>query len=465
MSCENLDLELAARDLLRVGPTELALYGDSRIADSHSVSATGVILPAQGLANWIQAIGGGRYRCPADLNFGVGGDTVGMALARISAVVNCRAREVIVVLGTNNSAASIAPATTLADYQSLLSQLTQAGKHVTLVAEYPRGATAVGGTAAGTGSVTAGFGQGRLSGTPLAYHGQLRRWLMDVASQMRGVDVIDVWPLLAAPGSATGDFINPGVTRDSLHLAPIGAQLVAAEIVARLNPRYPTLQTFGEVNNAFPFSAANNPRGCLLLNPSMTGTTGTLTGTNAGSGTVAQHWVGQAISLTGLTGSVSWSKATGSVGPLAGAALQQVTVSGSLDATANPQLYCRSDIPVANLAAGDVVQSSLWAEVDAGQTGVGAVGLYIQLNDATQTYVYHAQSRLTASAAGVSGATYPLPDAAFAGERALLHIAPRFVVPSGLTLCRFGLSVRLNEGQTVALTARFGRCAMNKLPA
>ena len=109
-------------------------------------------------------------------NFGVGGDTTAMVLARIQSVLNSDAGIVVLLAGTNDRSSTDA-ATSIANLEQIVKQLTDAGLWVILIAELPSGDTT--------------YSSYTLNETMFKEHLKVRKWCLDQSGR-RLVKVVDI---------------------------------------------------------------------------------------------------------------------------------------------------------------------------------------------------------------------------------------------------------------------------------
>jgi hypothetical protein len=192
---------------------------------------------------------------------------------------------------------------------------------------------------------------------------QVRRWLLDAAPGLYGPNlvVVDPWPNIADLTSTTGDILN-GYAYDGLHPNAAGAYQIASVIYSHILGQYPPAPILS-ASAADVYDATYNPRGNLLPNGQMSGTSGTLT-TNV-TGSLANNTTASTATFTGL--SAVCSKVTTATGDW-----QQVVLSGDSGA-GTPILQFTQSVTMANVAAGDVVQGAGEWEVDASSVGLKAL--------------------------------------------------------------------------------------------
>lgn len=354
-----------------------ALVGDSRAAADHNNSTASLVYHnVSGIGWWAQTLSRGRVRFPIALDYAVGGSNSEQMLAtQIPAAVASTAANVLMLTSTNDRAAMGWDANrTIAALSTSIQALINAGKVLWIVAELPRG--------------DSGFTAARLSTQQLAYHMQVRRWILECRERFgRNVYVIDAYPRIANLTSTTGDISILPVrqTYDGLHPNGAGACTIAQTWLA--DPFFDALyggpdQLTWVASDAF---SADNPRGNLLGNGLMTGTGGTVGGGMTGQ--VADGWTAQAANLGSVT--AAWAKVTTATGDW-----QQLTLGGSSGGS-QPSISLIRNITYANVSAGDVLDASAEFEIDAGSAGIGsaAFGLWRSLSGANVRNVISGQNQ------------------------------------------------------------------------
>jgi lysophospholipase L1-like esterase len=393
---------------------EVALYGDSRCNYSHIVTGSSTTLTGMGIAFWTQFLTRGRVQFPADLNFGVSGDTTTGTLARIAPVLACRAGTVILLVSTNDTAAGTPDlATRIANIQSMVTQLLAAGKIVIVVPELPRSASA-------------------FTGAKLQEHLAISNFYRSLAAT-RGVYVADPWLDFVQQGDASALPIS-GLLYDGLHPAPAGAHYIAKAIAPIINQLFPEPLYLLPSSTADVFSATN-PRGMQNANPMMTAMAGTL-GANA-TGQVATGWV---LSTANATMSAVGSQVVSN-----GKTWQQITISGTPNA-AGQDVYFRTALTPANFSPGDVIEMACEMEVDAGAANIQFPEFKLSVGNIN-------------AFAGFATGSGLCPNFAFSG----VVRTPRMIVPATSTPAFLYVTFYTVSGATAALTARIGRVAVRKV--
>uniref|UniRef100_A0AAU6W3I1 GDSL-like lipase/acylhydrolase n=1 Tax=Pseudomonas phage Cygsa01 TaxID=3138529 RepID=A0AAU6W3I1_9VIRU len=402
----------------------IAIFGDSRTFQC-STAAGGC--ENYGYLFW--SLFFARQRCRYDLsdNYGIGGDTTAMMLARIAPVLASQA-SVVIVLGSTNDrgAAALTAQQSINNLTSIRDQLRAAGKVVIFVAEVPRGDTT--------------FTANRLSGTQLAYHAQVRQWILNQAAQP-GVYVADPWPYMCDPASATGD-CKVGYLHDGLHPNTTGAFYLATPIASILNFLYPAPNVLPSSN--FDQISVDNPLGCVNVNPMMTGTAGTPA--TGGSGQLADGYTGtQASGANGITR--TYSKVTKN-----GQEWQQCVLAGTASGTAAAVDIARQISLHAKVIPGKYLEAVADIEWDAGLTNIQSIQLGIAITDPVNgTVTIWDGDRYTAASV--------IPNVAASG---VLRV-PRMLVPAGVTDVRLRLTAYAVDGSTVSGTIRCRAMALRHL--
>lgn len=409
---------------------EVAVYGDSRLAGTHSntTNYSSQVENAMSPAGWVSVKTDGKVVFPADLNFAVGGDTTTDMLARLSSVAQSRADIVLILASTNDrgSAAMTADAT-IANFRTMLNALSH--KTVWFIAELPRGDST--------------YTSNRLSAPQLQYHAKVRTWLREVAPNIYpNVVTFDCYPDFAQWDSTTGDAIL-GYLHDGLHLSTRGAEIAALPIAAYVNAYYPT-KSIAPTTNSDGYST-DNPYGWLNSNPLFTSTGGSIG--SGGSGTIAANWV-FARNSAAAAGTVA---AALSKVATPGGDWQQLVITGNTVSNSGPQFSLHQDIVLGNLSVADVLIAIGQIEVDAGAAGIIAAQLSVRTENPT---VYESKSLDRRDAAN------PYPTTLQKGT----HVTPYNIYPPVIpTVCRVRCIVDMAENYTgVNATIRFRRVGVRK---
>jgi len=402
----------------------VAIFGDSRTAQCSTANGGS---ENYGYLFW--SLFFARQRCRYDLidNYGVGGDTTTMMLARIGQVI-ASAASVVIVLGSTNDrgAANMTAQATITNLTAIRDKLRAAGKIVVFVAETPRGDTT--------------FTTNRLSGQQLAYHVKVRQWILSQVAQP-GVFVADPWSYMGDPASTTGD-ARVGYTHDGLHMNTTGAFYLGTAIAKVLNFLFPEPNIL-PVSNVDQYSV-DNPQGCVNLNPMMTGTAGTAA--TGGSGQLADSWSG--TNAAGASGATrTYTKVTKN-----GQEWQQCVLGGTASGTAAALDIARQIGLQAKVIPGQYLEAIADIEFDAGLVNVMSIQLGITITDPVNgTVSIWDGDRYT----GLS----VIPGVAGAG---ILRV-PRMLVPAGATDVRLRLTAYAVDASAVSGTIRCRALALRHL--
>ena len=423
-----------------LGPPEVAIFGDSRSAHLSANLTNHDTFNAIGAGAWANVLSNGQFHIPADLNFGVAGNTTTQMLARVGEVRSCRAETVVIFGGTNDrntGADHASAAVTIANLKAIIETLVGAGKRVLLMADTPRG--------------NASYPAYLLSGNDLKHHNQVRRWTLDYAARMRGVRVVDLYSLLNVPTASDGRILEAN-SYDGVHLSSVGASLCGAAIAAALKEIYP--RPFIHIDNdlAGPYDAVYNPRGSLIPNPTMAGTGGTKdagsTGNLADSCTSTRDTGFNSGSITSAFAKVARSGNKPD--------WQQLTLGGTAGPTAG-QMEIYQTAPNGNFAEGDIVRGIAEVEIDAGMTGI-----------------FNLTARVTRTVGGApanssalhqsTDITHGMPSG-FVGANRLLMVTRPFVWPAGSTTsARMRMVIQPVASAAVSAVIRFNM-DLRKVPA
>ena len=316
---------------------EFAILGDSRTFQCHTVAATATATENYGYAFWAAQASGGF--CPAAFNFGIGGDTTAMMLARIGTVVACPADIVLFMGGTNDRTGGMTVADTKRNIIAIVRRLQRAGKIVIVGTDTPR------------------FGANALTPAQQADHEAIRDWILNELS-------------LITPVADTYSLIIPSDLHDQLHVAVTGAYKVGYLGFG------PVLSRFIRLGADLPTEAtdawsANNVTGSLTANPTMLGSGNMSTASvNPVAGSViATGFKGAGSAFTGLT--TQWFKEAAKYGEAQG-----ITLAGT-PTTASSYLAFSPTATLANYKAGDTL--SLMCGYDLVGDGNGVLGVTAEL--------------------------------------------------------------------------------------
>jgi len=318
---------------------EFAVFGDSRTAQCHTIAATAFSTENYGYAFWAAQVSGGF--CPTTNNFGVGGDTTAMMLARISAVVACPADIVLFMGGTNDRTGGMTVADTKRNIISIVRRLQKAGKIVIVGNDTPR------------------FGSKALTAPQQLDHESIRDWVTNELSKI-------------TPVADTYSLINQSDLWDDLHINVKGAYKVGALGFGPVLAKYIRLGVDLPTESTDLWSV-NNTTGSLTANPLMTGNVTQSTGSvNPVAGSVvATGFKGAGSAFTGVT--TQWSKEAALFGESQVIAFAGTATTAAAYLAVSPT----ATFPLANLSAGNVI--SLMCGFDLIGDGVGILGVTAEL--------------------------------------------------------------------------------------
>lgn len=410
----------------------MAVLGDSRTAGATSGTAGAPVWENNAWINWARFYSNQRFAFPWANNFGVGGDTTADMLVRLTpALMTCDAGLWVVLGGVNDrGTAAMTAAQTIANLTAIRDQILDAGRVVVFIAELPKGDST--------------YTSYRLTGTQLANHIRVRQWLLD-QREVPGVYVCDPWPVYAVENSTTGDAI-PGLMLDGLHPNIIGNALIGSRLATVLNGIYTPVDLL-PASNTDQYSA-DNPTGCLLVNPMFDGT-GASVGTG-GAGNLATGWSGAGTTAAnGITR--TYSKVTDSNG----IKWQQTVLSGTA-AGANPSVQILRQISLhSNVSPGDVLEGVAQVEWETGHANITSIQFRLQALDGSNS-VFDVRDM------DQRDSSVTIPSGAGAG---ILRLQP-FTVPAvSFTDLRFSLTVNGADSSAMGLTIRTRAMALRKVLA
>jgi lysophospholipase L1-like esterase len=312
-----------------------------------------------GIASAIAAATLGSAIMPTTLINGVAGETSAQILARVPAHVTAMqaagATRTFYIGTTNDPKQSQTDVdNSKANVLAAIKLYNDAQINVDLISETPRGN---------------GSSSYELSAGAKEFHKQLHDWMESLAGTNPKLTIHNWWDAWVDPASGSNYFVLPGVTEDGIHPSKIGAYLGSLVSGPKLLAEINNLPSILPIDNTL-FNATTAPRGSLINNPMLTGTTGTkesaasvITGAGVPTG-----WVLGAAKIAGLT--MSCAKET-----IGGVEYFRLNVSGvPTDTTGNPIISLKQAIPVTNLANGDSfrsVASVITAGVGISNAGIG----------------------------------------------------------------------------------------------
>lgn len=259
---------------------KVAVYGDSRTANSSNATPPNIITENYGYASWLGQFTSGAVNFDPANNFGVGGDTSAQWAARVATVTASATDVVICLISTNDRTADFTLAQTQQNIEAVVTRLRQAKKIPVFIAETPRGFA------------------NALTAPRLAIHLQVRDWMKSYLPKI-GVRVVDIWPSMINPSKDLAALGYPieELFIDGLHPSPKGARLMAQTIAREIADLIyvpiplPRFESYWNVTT--------NRYGQLNTNPLMTGTTGTLSVSANATGLLATGWTAAGSAWTG----------------------------------------------------------------------------------------------------------------------------------------------------------------------
>lgn len=314
---------------------EFAIFGDSRTAQCHTISTTAISTENYGYAFWASQVSGGY--CPAAFNFGVGGDTTAMMLARISSVVACSADIVLFMGGTNDRTSGMTVADTKRNIIAIVRRLQKAGKIVIVGNDTPR------------------FGTKALTTQQQIDHETIRDWVTNELSKITLV-------------ADTYSRIIQSDLHDDLHVAVKGAYKVGALGFGVVLSKYINLSVDLPTDSTDIYSI-NNITGSLITNPLLTGNVIQNTGSvNPLVGSVvATGFKGAGSNLAGLN--TEWYKEIAPFGES-----QCIKFSGASTSAGSYIAFTPTAVfDLSNVSTGNVL--SLMAGYDLVGDGNGILGV------------------------------------------------------------------------------------------
>lgn len=319
----------------------IACFGDS-ISEQNTKAATGATMDsfaAIGYLTQAVALLKGRVRFTNALNFGEGGDTTALMLARLDTVVQSDAG-IVTVLGGTNDVVQVTPVSysaIVSNLEAIYTGLLEAGKTVIAIPILPRS------------------GWSSSPDIPTSRRKLLRvnRWIRNFAYSKphENFYVADGDIAVMNWASSDGDPLSLA-TYDGLHPQGRGAQWIAAALYPILDRILPP--RIDQVVSPADLYHADNPTGALNVNPRMGGSGGTV-GTGF-SGTVsANYTTGRYVGST--------FQATASVvslpGDNGGSALQLVLGASGAGASTERLRVFQVITTSSGFASGDTVYGEI----------------------------------------------------------------------------------------------------------
>lgn len=280
----------------------VAIIGDSQVAYNIYQVGTDTNYTPNGLLAALQNRWGHRFYFDPALNKGVGGETSAQVLTRYNTDVAAnysRFDWLIIQCGANDATQAIAASTTVANIQTMADAAVKNGKRVIIISPFPRSTWT--GAASTTNSRNIMLNQ--------------RKRLADyVASTRNKVILIDAFPDLVNPASATSDPITSPIAAmaDGLHASSGGMFSLAARRMAAVLDAHVPPRPYRFSGAADAYDATHNPYGNLLSNAAFLTTSG---GTiSNGSGTMPSGWTLTRYSGSYVNGEVVASNIAGAAG-------------------------------------------------------------------------------------------------------------------------------------------------------
>lgn len=377
-------LSSSSASRLRPASSIIAIMGDSRVfigsvPTAYSSSSTRS-KSNRGFQFWAEALTGGRVSFPAELNFGVGGDTSAQILTRTPAAVAAAVAagaSAVVLLGctTNDRTSGITYAQSIANCATIEAAFSAVGIAVIWIAEIPRGDST--------------FTAIALTGTPLDDHRAVEEW--QGARSGAGVYVVRPWGEFSDQSSVANSalgYAKLNYTYDGLHPTPLGMNVIVTAALPLLTTLFPPREVL--VQSGADVWSATNPNGSVNLNPLCLGSGGTA-GTGI-TGVVANGWTAQHSLGTGSTlASVGSIIAPTDADPRN---WQRFVTTGTAGSTFDALRFrFPVDAATRGVTPGNFYKASMAFRVTAGQAGVAQVACYIA-NEANVDFTQSGQASI-----------------------------------------------------------------------
>lgn len=356
--------------------------------------------------HWLRSLSSQRVNTRAGLNLGVSGQRSDQVLARVATSIAtlqaAGAGSVVLLVGTNDIGV-LTLAQSQANIGGIIDAYRAAGIVVIGIAETPRG---------------------DLSGANLTHLEGIRDYYLSRYSPASGVYVVNPWAALAGSDMRVSDLV---------HLSVKGCKTLAGTLVSTLAALFPAPAILPTDNSEYVSGglvAGQNVLTNALLSGGASVATGWSVSNNAG-GTVA----------------ITSSKVTTATGDW-----QQVAITGT--PSGGGELFVRleqvQDARAALFGSGDVLDSMVEYEVDAGVSGVRSLSLYIVTDNNPRDGEYDS---------GGTTADYLLPSEAYAG---VLRLVPPTLSATPTTMRMRIRAVGLT-GVPMAITFRARKAKITKL--
>lgn len=235
---------------------EFGVFGDSKGAFSWSGSGQNQLMKAFGLSGIISALSHHRVYGPRELNFGVAGETTNEWMRRLKQAVDAPCDLMFVIGSSNDRRNGTALARSKENAIAITDALLRSGKVVVWFAETPKG-----------------DGAYALTDAQQADHNAFHFWCLTELPR-RGAIVVDAYPGMVDPASAKM-YPLPGIMLDGAHASVRGNYYMGAAPQAVIRALYP--ERYDYVGEGVPYNLDTAIRGALTPNPTLTGTTGTVT--------------------------------------------------------------------------------------------------------------------------------------------------------------------------------------------
>jgi hypothetical protein len=415
---------------------DFCLAGDSRTANNSTVLLTGSSRRRYNEAAGPVAVGNvyanARVMVQPTANYGVGGDTSTMLLARFDAVLADPAMNIALWISANDrGSANMTFQQSKDNITAMLDRAEAVGKRVFLANEAP---------------------YGTLTGQQLANHLAMRDWLGSVTGALafpngtRRPNVISVntWEAVCSPTDPTQ--WDTGKSVDQLHQTTSGGTALGLRAWA------PVLKTaFPYTNKARvlhgtvvdSYDSVTNPKGILNPNPLMTGTGGTK-GTNVTGAGADNSNTSISGSTTGLSAVIS--KET----DINGIEWQVIVLSGTVTSTTGNLAHYQT---LTGLNAGDTIDGSLLIKYEGCSNIIGAYGNISYTDASGNTHSNRSLDGYDATRSMDSNSI-----------RTQVHAIPKETLPSAATNPRINLFIDTAGGNAViAGTIKVARMSARKV--
>jgi lysophospholipase L1-like esterase len=304
------------------------LMGDSIAANCGTVSLASNAWPNQVVAwqndswaAWANRLTGQRIFMDPNLNKGVSGNTTAQMLARFQSdvIANLNSFDIMILQGGTNDITAGSPtlAQSVANMQSMVTQVVNAGKQVILLGVLPR-------------ALANGASSAQLLQT-ISLNTSLREW----AKTQPCVTWVDWSRPLIDPTTAASTALNVLYHGDGLHPSGGGAYRIGQMIANALNVMLPPGPDV-TVGAGDTYDSTNNPNGNRAVNGTFFTTTGG-TVTN-GTGTMPSGWTLQKVAGSWVNAEVTASVATNPQG-VNSKGSNQINITVAMGARSNNESF------------------------------------------------------------------------------------------------------------------------------